>query len=73
MGEQVSRWLEPFTKTQPRAMLHGITVVSSKDEKGGEDLVIPHLGPLIELAQKNPDCWEFDWDANEEKWTCIRL
>lgn len=73
MSEQVSRWLEPFSKTQPRVLLHGIRVELCRCGCGGEDFIIPRMGPLMELALANPDCHEFDWDANTEKWTCIRV
>jgi hypothetical protein len=73
MSEQVSRWIESFSKWHPKVMLHGIKVSPCSCGCGKEDYIIPRLGPLCELAAANKDCWEFIWDANDEKWSCVRV
>ena len=68
-----SRWLENFSRWQSRVLLHGIGVELCRCGCGGEDYIIPRMGPLMELAESNKDCHEFIWDANDEKWSCVRL
>lgn len=71
----VSRWLEPFSRERPRILLHGIDVRKSECEchANEEDLVIPSMGKLMEAAQQNPSCKEFQWLAEDKKWVAIIL
>lgn len=55
MSDLTDYWLEPFSKWQPRILLHGIKVVPAACEchAGEFDPVIPHLGELCALAEQH--------------------
>lgn len=56
--------LKSFSTWQPEVNLHGIKV-----EDDGP--VLPSLSALMELAEQNKWCSEFDWSEEDKKWTAI--
>lgn len=57
--------LKSFSRWQPEAILHGIAVTQEGDP------ILPSLSALMELAEANKWCFEFDWDSETRKWTAI--
>jgi hypothetical protein len=66
-------WVAPFTKAQPRVMLHGISVEMCACGCGDEDLLVPNMDVLLGLAEEHPECMEFSWDDRCFEWHCMGL